>query len=102
MVPLRFWDSPFKEIHYKVGGIGYNSCPMSQFAFLNPEWPDVHDAAGKAESLAYPDPRTACFYARRALELALHWLYKHDPALKLPYREHLSALIQDQGFRGKL
>lgn len=38
---------------------------MSQFAFLQPEWPDVFEAAAKAEALAFPDPRTACFYARR-------------------------------------
>ena len=30
---------------------------MSNFAFLKAEWPDMHDAASKAESLAYPDPR---------------------------------------------
>ena len=56
---------------------------MSNFAFHQAEWPDLHDAAGKAESLAFPDARTACFYARRTLELAVHWLYTHDPALKL-------------------
>ena len=71
----------------------------SNFQFLLAEWPDLRDAAGKAEALAHPDPRTACFYARRALELAVHWLYKHDPALKLPYQEHLSALIHDPTFR---
>ena len=72
---------------------------MSNFTFLKPEWPDLHDAAAKAESLAYPDARTACFYARRTLELAAHWLYKHDPSLKLPYQEHLSALIHEPTFR---
>ena len=41
------------------------------FAFLQAEWPDVFEAAGKAASSVYPDPRTACFYARRALELAV-------------------------------
>jgi hypothetical protein len=25
------------------------------------------------------DPRAACFYARRALELAVSWAYKFDP-----------------------
>jgi type I restriction enzyme, R subunit len=34
---------------------------MSNLAFLKSEWADLHDAAGKGESLAYPDPRTACF-----------------------------------------
>jgi len=72
---------------------------MSNFAFLETEWPDLHDAASKAESLAYPDARAACFYARRALDLAVHWRYKHDPALKLPYQDHLSALIHEPTFR---
>ncbi len=72
---------------------------MSNFAFLKAEWPDLHESAVKAESLAYADARTSCFYARRSLELAVHWLYKHDPALKLPYQEHLSALIHEPTFR---
>ena len=53
---------------------------MSQFAFLQREWPAVYDAAVRAETAVYRDPRTACFYARRALELAVAWTYKHDPA----------------------
>lgn len=72
---------------------------MSQFAFLTLEWPDVYEAAVKAETAVHSDPRTACFYARRALELAVHWLYKHDAALKLPYSESLSALIFEPTFR---
>lgn len=42
-----------------------------QFAFLRVEWPQVYGAARKAQDAAFPDPRTACFYARRALEPAL-------------------------------
>ncbi|MGE5218593.1 MAG: DEAD/DEAH box helicase family protein, partial [Chloroflexota bacterium] len=57
------------------------------------------DPAAKAESLAYPDPRSACFYTRRALELAVHWLFKHDATLKLPYQDHLSALVHEPTFR---
>jgi type I restriction enzyme R subunit len=72
---------------------------MSHFNFLRPEWPAIHEAAVKAEACALTDARTACFYARRALELAVHWLYKLDPALKLPYQEHLSALIHEPTFR---
>ena len=51
---------------------------LSQFTFLRQEWPAAYEAAGKAESLVYPDSRSSCFHARRALELAVHWLYKHD------------------------
>ena len=39
---------------------------MSQFSFLQPEWSAVHDAAARAEVAVHADPRTACFYARRA------------------------------------
>lgn len=43
---------------------------MSQFAFLQREWHAVFEAASKAETAVHTDPRTTCFYARRALELA--------------------------------
>ena len=71
----------------------------SQFDFLQPEWPDVYAAAAKAEELIHPDARASCFYARRALELAVNWLYKHDSCLKLPYQDHLSAHIHEPTFR---
>ena len=72
---------------------------MSNFGFLKPEWPDVCEAAEKTAAAVYPDSRTACFYARRALELAVAWAYKHDAALKLPYQDNLSALIHDPSFK---
>ena len=40
---------------------------MSNFTFLKTEWSDVEEAASRAEALVYPDARTACFHARRAL-----------------------------------
>ena len=60
--------------------------PDSNFTFLQIEWPNLHDAASKAEALAHPDARTACFHARRGVEVMVHWLYKHDAARRLPYR----------------
>ena len=72
---------------------------MTHFTFLQPEWPAIFEAATKAEAAAFPDPRTACFHARRTLELAVSWLYKHDPALKLPYQDNLSALIHEPTFK---
>jgi type I restriction enzyme R subunit len=71
----------------------------THFAFLQAEWPDVCESAQKAEASVYPDPRTACFYARRTLELAVAWMYKHDSALRLPYQDNLSALIHDPTFK---
>ncbi len=69
------------------------------FAFLRAEWPAVYDAASRAAAAAYPDPRTACFYARRALELAVAWVYKSDASLRLPYQDNLSALIHEPSFK---
>ncbi|WP_447603540.1 DEAD/DEAH box helicase family protein [Nitrospira sp. Nam80] len=72
---------------------------MSQFNFLQREWAAIFEAATNAEAAVHADPRTACFYARRALELSLHWAYKFDPALKLPYQDNLSALIHEPSFK---
>ncbi len=72
---------------------------MSQFAFLQGEWAAVFEAAARAAAAVKADPRTACFYARRALELAVSWAYKHDAALKLPYQDNLSALIHEPSFK---
>ena len=72
---------------------------MSQFGFLQHEWPAVFDSAARAEASVHGDPRTACFYSRRTLELAVSWAYKHDAALRLPYRDNLSALIHEPSFK---
>ena len=72
---------------------------MSQFTFLRREWPEVYDSAARGEFAVNRDPRTACFYARRALELAIAWAYKHDAALKLPYDDRISALIHEPSFK---
>src|ERR1017187_1174697 len=77
-------------------------CAMSNFDFLKPEWPELFDSATKAEASVYPDPRGACFYARRTLELAVQWLYKNDKSLKLPYQDNLNALIFEPTFQGAL
>jgi type I restriction enzyme, R subunit len=71
----------------------------TNFQFLAREWPEVFDSADKAESLALSDARTSCFYARRAVELAVLWMYKFDAALKLPHSESLSARIYEPTFR---
>ncbi len=71
----------------------------SNFRFLALEWPGVFESAAKAEGLVHGNPRSACFYARRALEQGVHWIYKHDRALRLPYQDHLSALIHEPTFR---
>lgn len=71
----------------------------SNLDFLRAEWPEVFEAAVRAEALALGDPRAACFYARRTLELAVAWVYKNDASLRLPYQDHLSALIHEPTFK---
>ena len=51
---------------------------MSNFAFLRAEWPELLGEAARAERNGVADPRACCFYARRALELAVTWLYEAD------------------------
>jgi type I restriction enzyme, R subunit len=72
---------------------------VSQFGFLEREWAAVFQAASRAEATVHSDPRAACFYARRALELAVSWAYKHDAALRLPYQDNLSALVHEPSFK---
>ncbi len=72
---------------------------MSNFTFLQSEWSTLFGAAIKAEGMANTDARTSCFYARRTLEMAVDWLYKHDKSFHLPYQDHLSALIHEPSFR---
>ncbi|KVU60482.1 DEAD/DEAH box helicase family protein [Burkholderia cepacia] len=75
---------------------------MSNFSFLQAEWAFLHEAAHRAELAIYSDPRAACFYARRGLELAVAWLYAHDKAFKQPYQDTLSAFIFEPSFRAQV
>ena len=72
---------------------------MSQFAFLQAEFPDIFGHAARAETLAHADPRGAAFYCRLALETAVDWLYRHDRTLKNPYDPTLAALLAEPSFR---
>ncbi|MFZ4807584.1 MAG: DEAD/DEAH box helicase family protein [Hyphomicrobiaceae bacterium] len=72
---------------------------MTQFAFLQTEFPEVFALAGKAELIATTDARGACFHARLALEAAVKWMYAHDRSLRSPYDTALSALIHEGTFR---
>src|SRR5437016_2703814 len=83
------WNLPFSRREYPP-------MPVSNpFVFLKAEWPEVFQAATRAAGLAIPDPRTSCFYARRALELAVNWVYTVDASLLVPYQDNLSALIHE-------
>lgn len=75
---------------------------MSNFIFMA-EWPELQEPAGKAESLLQADPRAACFYARFAMERAVHWVYRYDPAMDKPGYDHtLNTLIHQPCFKDAL
>ena len=58
---------------------------MSNFLFLEAEFPELFQSARRAESALRTDPRIACFYARFALESAVNWLFEHEPSLPARY-----------------
>ena len=75
----------------------------SNFSFLQPDWPDLLAEARRAEAAALSEPRTACFYARRTLELSVAWLFQAEGgqggSLRVPYKTDLSAFLFDAGFQ---
>jgi type I restriction enzyme R subunit len=75
----------------------------SNFAFLQTGWPELLAEAQRSEAACHADPRTACFYARRTLELAVAWLYRAEGgaggALRMPYKADLSAFLFEPSFK---
>ena len=69
------------------------------FDFLVSEFGLVHVDASKAAAMAMPDARTSCFYARRALEVAVNFAFDNDRALPRPYDGNLSALVNSPAFK---
>ncbi|WP_282693971.1 DEAD/DEAH box helicase family protein [Streptomyces sp. CC208A] len=76
--------------------------PPGNFDFLRAEWPALHAEAAHAERLAHTDPRAACFYARRVLEQAVHWMYDTDTSLHAPYKTDLAAMLHEPTFKAQV
>ncbi|MGA1483465.1 MAG: DEAD/DEAH box helicase family protein [Vulcanococcus sp.] len=75
---------------------------MSNFAFLPNPFQAIAEAARKAEGHIQGDPRAACFHARFTLEAIVHWLYRHDNSLHMPYDRNLGALLHEPSFQNLL
>jgi type I restriction enzyme R subunit len=72
----------------------------SQYAFIASQWPELHGEAVRVEQCALSDPRTACFYGRRTIELLVEWVYDNDSQLQRPWGEaNLSQLMHAYEFR---
>ena len=72
----------------------------SNFAFLKQNQPftSFAHACDEAEKSIAISPSATAILARRALELAVKWLYASDSALKVPYQDNLSSLIHERSF----
>ena len=72
----------------------------SQYALIAGQWPELHEEALKVEQFARSDPRTACFYGRRTIELLVEWVYENDSQLQRPWGEpNLSQMMHAYEFR---
>lgn len=75
---------------------------MSNFAFLPAEFRAIAETAVQAEGHIMGDPRAACFHARFTLEAIVHWLYRHERALCMPYDRSLGALLHEPSLQNLL
>ncbi|QEE61507.1 DUF4145 domain-containing protein [Salinibacterium sp. dk2585] len=71
----------------------------SNFDFVRTEWPAIADEARRAEFYTHGDPRSALFYARRTIELAVTWMYRADATLTQPYQNDLSGMLHEPSFK---
>ncbi|MGO1562225.1 MAG: DEAD/DEAH box helicase family protein [Actinomycetaceae bacterium] len=71
---------------------------MGNFEFLRVAVPQLYEASARAESYLTSDPRSACFYSRRAVEQLVDHLYDLLD-LPEPYRDDLAARIHEAPFQ---
>lgn len=74
---------------------------MTNFEFLKDkkEYALFASAAIEAEKLYISEPATCAVCSRKALELAVKWVYSADTTLHMPYKNNLQALIHEPTFR---
>jgi type I restriction enzyme R subunit len=72
---------------------------MSNFGFLQNEYPDIFSEAAEAEKYTFNTPVYGALTCRRALERAVNWMFDNDAELIRPYDNNLSSLIHEQCFR---
>ncbi|SHE13559.1 Type-1 restriction enzyme R protein [Chlamydia abortus] len=73
---------------------------LTNFEFLsaNKTYASFAGACIEAEKALVVSPATCAILSRRALELAVKWLFTYDSDLKVPYQDNLSSLIHDVTF----
>ena len=73
---------------------------MSNFDFLKGKknFESFTNACIEAEKSILVSPATTAILSRRALELAVKWVYSFDSDLVLPYQDNISSLIHSNSF----
>lgn len=74
---------------------------MSNFAFLKStnEYALFAPAAIEAERVYSSAPAMCAVGCRKALELAVKWVYSADNTMQVPYKDNLQSLIHEPSFR---
>ena len=74
---------------------------MTNFSFLlqKPEYALFAPACMEAEKIYASAPAMCAVGCRKALELAVKWVYAADKTMKMPYKDNLQSLIHEPSFR---
>ncbi|NFP64260.1 DUF4145 domain-containing protein, partial [Clostridium botulinum] len=73
-------------------------CTNFEFLKFKKEFTSFSDACIEAEKSILVSPSTTAILSRRALELAVKWVYSFDEDLEIPYRDNISSLIHSGSF----
>ncbi len=73
-------------------------CTNFEFLKFKKEFNAFSDACIEAEKSILVSPSTTAILSRRALELAVKWVYSFDEDLGIPYRDNISSLIHSGSF----
>lgn len=74
---------------------------MTNFEFLSnvTEYTLFAQAAAEAEKVYASSPAMCAVGCRKALELAVKWVYSADKTISMPYKDNLQSLIHEPSFR---
>lgn len=74
---------------------------MCNFSFLQlkPAYALFASACIEAENIYATSPALCAVGCRKALELAVKWVYAADTSMQMPYRDNLQSLLHEPSFR---
>ena len=80
--------------------LGVGMCMRSNFDFIiDARLDDIKNACVEAERGLIVTSTTCAIMSRKALELAVKWVYGIDGELTIPYQQTLATLIYDRDFK---